>query len=110
MLEVLVRVGKLLKTHRRDRGLMQEQIAQASGLSISMISAIERGERNVTVETLVAHAAALDLNVVIDLVPRDLSTADLELLQDVCWLIPHLDPHLKNTLRILVQGWGRQPR
>ncbi len=58
------RLGTRLRTLRRARGWTQEQLAERAGLSYKFIGEIERGQSNPTLETLVALAQALDLDVV----------------------------------------------
>ena len=61
-------LGKMIRAHRRARGLTQAELAEKSGRSIDAISQIERGLNVPSVETLVAVAEALDvpLGVMID--------------------------------------------
>ena len=49
-----------LITRRREIGLSQVQLAEASGIPQSTISRIEQGRANPTVSTLTALARALD--------------------------------------------------
>jgi transcriptional regulator with XRE-family HTH domain len=58
------RLGTRLRALRRARGLTQEQLAERAGLSYKFLGEIERGQGNPTLETLVALAGALDLDVV----------------------------------------------
>ncbi|MDQ4125719.1 MAG: helix-turn-helix domain-containing protein [Actinomycetota bacterium] len=57
--DVLGRFGSALADARRNSGLTQEQLAEASGLHRTFIGSLERGERNPTITTLVALAAGL---------------------------------------------------
>jgi transcriptional regulator with XRE-family HTH domain len=43
MADLRKRFGELLAAHRRRRGLTQEDLAEAAGLSVDMISKIEVG-------------------------------------------------------------------
>ncbi|MEK8129487.1 helix-turn-helix transcriptional regulator [Paenibacillus filicis] len=54
-------VGEQLRLVRRARGLTQEELAENCGLSFSYISDIERGSRNVTLESLDKIMTALDV-------------------------------------------------
>ncbi|UQZ84561.1 HTH-type transcriptional regulator SinR [Paenibacillus konkukensis] len=54
-------VGEQLRLVRRARGLTQEELAEKCGLSFSYISDIERGSRNVTLESLDKIMTALDI-------------------------------------------------
>ena len=52
-------VGRNIRRRRRTAGLSQEAFAHACGLHRTYIGAVERGERNITLGTLVKIAAAL---------------------------------------------------
>lgn len=45
-------VGKNLADLRRSRDLTQEQLAEQLNLSVRYLAALERGERNMTLDTL----------------------------------------------------------
>jgi DNA-binding XRE family transcriptional regulator len=55
--------GNPIKVWREYRGLNQQQLAQAAGLSASYLSQIESGKRNGTTEALTAVAQALNLTI-----------------------------------------------
>jgi transcriptional regulator with XRE-family HTH domain len=55
----LQRLARRIRSLREARGLTQEDFAQASGISVSFASLLERGERSPSYETLVQVAAAL---------------------------------------------------
>lgn len=50
-----------LRKRREEIGMSMTQLAQKSGLSLSMISFVERDLRKPTLETLLRIAAALDV-------------------------------------------------
>lgn len=52
--------GEKIKRMRQNRGLTQEQLAEATDISQRALSAIERGENFVTSETLDKLLAALN--------------------------------------------------
>ncbi|WP_059050397.1 helix-turn-helix domain-containing protein [Paenibacillus senegalimassiliensis] len=54
-------VGEQLRLIRKARGLTQEQLAEKCGLSFSYISDIERGSRNLTLESLDKLITALNV-------------------------------------------------
>lgn len=45
-------VGNKIRTLRKAKGLTQEELAEKAGLQYSYIDGIERGERNISLETL----------------------------------------------------------
>ncbi|MBX3278523.1 MAG: helix-turn-helix transcriptional regulator [Acidobacteria bacterium] len=57
------RVGNLIRRLRTDKGLSQETFADLCGLHRTYVGCIERGEKNITIETAdkVAHALSLTL-------------------------------------------------
>ena len=56
------RVAKLLRREREKRGLSMNRVSERAGLSQQMVSYVERGMRNPTLETLLRIAAALNIN------------------------------------------------
>lgn len=53
------RLGAKVRPLRNERGLTQEQVALETGLHLSFVSDIERGKRNISIETLLKLAQAL---------------------------------------------------
>ncbi len=58
-----VALGAAARSLRMERGLPQEAFARHAGLDRSYYGAIERGEFNVTLDTIVKIAAALGVSV-----------------------------------------------
>ena len=54
-------VGNNIKKYRKKLGLSQEELAEKAGLHRTYIGGIERGERNITLDTLQLIAAALNV-------------------------------------------------
>jgi transcriptional regulator with XRE-family HTH domain len=52
-----------VRSYRRIRNLSQEGLAEICGLHRTYVGSVERGERNVTLSTLDAFAAALGISV-----------------------------------------------
>lgn len=59
---ILADLGARVRHHRRAHGWSQEQFAEMAGVHRTYIGAIERGQQNVTVITLVAIAEALSVD------------------------------------------------
>jgi transcriptional regulator with XRE-family HTH domain len=55
-------VAKILKTERKKRQLSMTTVAAKAGLSQQMVSYVERGMRNPTLETLLRITDALDID------------------------------------------------
>jgi transcriptional regulator with XRE-family HTH domain len=51
-----------LKAHRVEKGLTQEALADLAGLHRTYVGSVERGERNVTLESVERLARALDVS------------------------------------------------
>lgn len=72
--ELLAGLGRTLKNARMDRGMLQADVAEASGLSQFSISQIENG-RNTSMQSLIAILRALDrLDIVEPLIDNSIST------------------------------------
>jgi DNA-binding XRE family transcriptional regulator len=53
-------LGNAIRTRRVAKGLSQEQFAEVANVHRNYIGLVERGEQNLTVESLVRVAQALD--------------------------------------------------
>lgn len=56
-------LASIILNKRQQMGISQEEIARRSKLHRTYISDVERGERNISVESLRRIAAALDMRV-----------------------------------------------
>ena len=54
-------VGEVIVKYRTDKGMTQEVLSGLAGIGRSHLSAIERGERKPTLETLYRLSLALDV-------------------------------------------------
>ncbi|HEY7153115.1 MAG TPA: helix-turn-helix transcriptional regulator [Gemmataceae bacterium] len=62
--EPVPNIGKRVRQLRIDRGLSQQALATAAGLSISVVTTIEQGQRDdPRISTVVALARALGIGV-----------------------------------------------
>jgi ribosome-binding protein aMBF1 (putative translation factor) len=59
---ISLEVVQLLRQERIRRGISMNRLAEKSGLSQSMVSLLERGMRNPTLDTLLRMADALGLD------------------------------------------------
>ena len=63
---ILTQFAKKVRLRRHELGLTQEQLAEKANFHVNYIGGIERSERNVSIESLVALAKALGVS------PKDL--------------------------------------
>lgn len=59
----LVALGQQIRKIRGERGISQEDFANAAGLGRSYYGGVERGERNIAALNLMRIAAALEVEV-----------------------------------------------
>lgn len=76
--EGLAKLGDLFREIRQGQQRSQSSIAEKVGIDQADVSRLENGEgeRGPTVETLVKYADALDLELIVALVPRQKETQD----------------------------------
>lgn len=58
------KLGNNIKQLRLDLGLSQEQLAEKANLHRTYIGAVERGERNISLDNIIALAHGLGVSVV----------------------------------------------
>ncbi|GMO52484.1 MAG: helix-turn-helix transcriptional regulator [Treponemataceae bacterium] len=64
-------VGNNIKKYRKILNISQEELAERAGLHRTYIGGIERGERNITLDSLQVIAAALNVAPVILIVEEN---------------------------------------
>jgi transcriptional regulator with XRE-family HTH domain len=62
-------VGLNLRAYRHAKGLSQEAFADVLGLHRTLVGALERGERNLTLKSLERLAARIDVDTTVLLAP-----------------------------------------
>ncbi len=119
------RVAQRLRRFRKDRGLRQEHVAKALGLSVSAISRLERGIRGLRVEQLVAWAGSLGYRVELLFWKRVLAAEEwtrgengddgsaldeecVALLADVASALPHMPRPSRRALAHEMQVWREE--
>ncbi len=60
-MSLLIQLGKRIQSIREKRGLTQEQLEEKTAVNAKYISALERGQQNVTIRTLDKLAKGLDV-------------------------------------------------
>lgn len=66
-------LGERIKQERLNKGLTQEVLAEKASISVSFLGQIERGERKLSLETLIKLGEALDVSLdylVKDYIPK----------------------------------------
>lgn len=61
-LSLLIRISQTIKYFRQKQGLSQEKLAQLANLDRTYISGIERGARNLTINSLENIIQALNIS------------------------------------------------
>lgn len=69
MSELSIAFGQLVRKHRKEKNISQEQLALRCNIDRSYLGRIERGEVNITLEKLYHLAKALETDLS-DLLPR----------------------------------------
>jgi len=54
-------MGRRIRAFRKEHGMTQAALAQSIGMSMSFIGHVERGTRNISIETLVKLSDTLDI-------------------------------------------------
>ena len=61
--ELLIRLGKAIRTRRENLKVTQEAFAEAHGINVAHYGSIERGTQNVTLLNLFRIASAFEVSV-----------------------------------------------
>ena len=56
------RIGSSIRRNRQERGLTQEELAEAAGLSLKMVQKIEAGQKGFRMETVIRIAETLGIS------------------------------------------------
>lgn len=62
MNEIKKQIGENIKIHRHKQKLSQEELADICSLHRTYIGSVERGERNISLENIVAISRALKIS------------------------------------------------
>lgn len=62
MKDTKISLGENIKKHRLERKISQEQLAYMCSLHRTYIGSVERGERNISLENIVAISRALGIS------------------------------------------------
>lgn len=61
--EELLLFGERLRSRRTELGLTQERVAEATGITLRFYQMLERGEKSVSVDTLLSLSRTLNISV-----------------------------------------------
>lgn len=74
-MDILASLGKRIQFVREKEGLTQEQLEDKTGVNTKYISAIERGQKNITIKTLEKIAKGLNVELYeLFLLPEEIGT------------------------------------
>ena len=62
MADLVQKLGNRIRLLRKERNLSQEQLGELAGLHTNYIGQVERGEKNMTIESLAKIAAGLHVS------------------------------------------------
>ena len=97
---ILKFLGSRIRDMRKSQRLSQEQLAEVSGLHHTYIGAVERGERNISIKSLlkITNALKIPIGEVFESVDLDRSDMENRVISQVLTLIRKEN---KNTLKRL---------
>lgn len=111
MSDVLKAIGSRIRTLRKTskpKPLSQEKLAELAGVHHTYIGAIERGEKNVTLETLIRVAQALGVSIE-DLLPLP-NTSGRERIAEIAAILQKADSEFVDMIADFlrrVDAWNR---
>lgn len=56
------RIGNSIRRNRKEKGLTQEELAEAAGISLKMVQKLEGGRNGFRMETIIRIAETLDVS------------------------------------------------
>lgn len=56
------RIGSSIRRNRQEKGLTQEELAEAAGISLKMVQKLEGGQKGFRMETIIRIAEALGVS------------------------------------------------
>ena len=86
---LLVGLGKRVRGLRKSQGLSQEKLAQRAGLHYTYIGAVERGERNLSLQSMEKIAKGLKVNIAEFFPPPQTLSPKGQLIEEIVNLLRH---------------------
>ncbi|MEM1312195.1 MAG: helix-turn-helix transcriptional regulator [Patescibacteria group bacterium] len=62
--KIVSQIGKAIRYHRNQMGMTQQEFSELMGFNRTYLSSIERGERNISLITLINISKYLDVSIV----------------------------------------------
>jgi len=90
-------IGERIKQERLNKGLTQEVLAEKANISASFLGQIERGERKLSLETLI-HIAEV-LNASLDYLVKDYTPSENPELDELIYI---LRGHSREEVRMVI--------
>jgi transcriptional regulator with XRE-family HTH domain len=99
-------VGERIRQLRKERGLSQEELGYKADLHYTHIGAIERGEKNCSLDTLVKVAEGLNVKIIelfnFPAKPADLKTLKKSFIEEINTCSPEMIKILSDVLKGLM--------
>jgi len=96
-------LAEQIKLQRKELGLSQEDLADNTGISLTLIKDIERGKANPTMGNVIKIADALQITVA-ELLDVDDALEDSEhILKDIMGDLKQLSPKKLRMIRLLIR-------
>ena len=105
---LLVRLGKRVRELRKSQGLSQEKLGSRAGLHYTYIGAVERGERNLSLQSMEKIAKGLKVNITEFFPPPQTLSPKGQLIEEIVNLLRHKDPKVLQlvlkVVKAIIQG------
>ncbi len=71
-MKIVEEFGRTIRALRQEKGLTQEELGEHAGLHISYIGSVERGERNLSLESIhkICHALDVPISEVFNIIEK----------------------------------------
>jgi len=88
---ILTKFGKRVRELRKSQGLSQQKLALKTGLHYTYIGAVERGERNLSLQSMEKIAKGLKVNIVELFFSSESLPPEGQLIERIANLLRHQD-------------------
>ncbi len=91
------KIGHMLMTARKSRGVSQEEIAKATGMTANHISSIERGVCKASIELMLGYCKRLDMS------PNDIFGGSSRILPELGATLARLDTEEQEKILAIIK-------